>query len=169
MFFALWPDSDTALALHRLAESAKDRFGGRAMRRDTLHLTLAFIGNVARERIAELIAAGDRVSVEPFTLAIDTLGEWQRKKIVWAGPSIGAPELILLADSLQHEIVAAGFALEARTFLPHVTLVRNAGCATQRTALAAAITWSNSGFVLVESQLLASGASYEVLARWPRK
>ena len=136
------------------------------MRRDTLHLTLAFIGGVPRLRIPELLDVGAAVTPRAFELSLDVLGEWMRKHIVWAGPGDVPAALLALASELHERLVAAGFGLEERPFVPHVTLLRNAACATQRSSLEQAVKWRADGFVLVESKLLASGARYEVLGRW---
>lgn len=169
VFFALWPGAALAQGLHRLAREAHGRFGGRVMRRETLHLTLAFIGTIERTRIADLVAAGDRVRAPRIELSIDTLGQWQKKHIVWAGPGEPGAALVSLVESLRAELEAAGVTLERRPFVPHVTLLRNADCDTGRNALARPLKWQADGFVLVESKLQATGAGYEVLARWPRQ
>lgn len=166
VFFALWPDADTAQSLHTLAESQKQRFGGRVMQRDTLHLTLAFVGGVPRLRIPELLAAGAAVAPRAIDLSLDVLGEWARKHIVWAGPRDVPGPLAELSAELHQKLGEHGFGLEARPFVPHVTLLRNAACETQRLPLEPAVPWRATGFVLVESKLLASGARYEVLGRW---
>ncbi|MDX5445031.1 MAG: RNA 2',3'-cyclic phosphodiesterase [Zoogloeaceae bacterium] len=166
VFFALWPDASTAKVLHGLADATKQRFGGRAMRIDTLHLTLAFIGGMPRVRLPELLAIGAAVAPRAVDLSLDVLGEWSRKHIVWAGPERVPEPLAALAAELQSALVTAGFALEARPFVPHVTLLRNAACATHRTPLEPPVCWRADGFVLVESKLLPSGARYEMLGRW---
>jgi RNA 2',3'-cyclic 3'-phosphodiesterase len=136
------------------------------MRLDTLHLTLAFIGGVPRVRIPELLDIGAAVAPRAFDLTLDVVGEWARKHIVWAGPEQVPEQLAALAAELKSALLNAGFAIEARPFVPHVTLLRNAACATQRTPLEPSVRWHADGFVLVESALLPSGASYEVLRRW---
>jgi 2'-5' RNA ligase len=65
---------------------------------------------------------------------------------------------------------AAGFALDARPHVPHVTLARNARCdglPERISGLATPIRWRVDEFTLVESVLPAAGARYRVLARWP--
>lgn len=169
VFFALWPAGTLAQGLHRLAREAHGRFGGRVMQRETLHLTLAFVGSIERTRIADLVAAGDRVRVPRIELSIDTLGQWENKHIVWAGPHEPGAALVSLVDSLRAELEEDGMAFERRPFVPHVTLLRNADCGTCRNALARPLKWQADGFVLVESKLQATGAAYEVLAHWPRQ
>src|SRR5690606_16064137 len=100
VFFALWPDAETAHALHQLARSAHAGFGGRVMRRDTLHLTLAFIGGVPRLRIPELLEVGAAVTPRAFELSLDVLGEWMHKHIVWAGPGDAPKAMVELSVDL---------------------------------------------------------------------
>lgn len=170
VFFALWPDAGTAQCLHTLAESQQQRFGGRVMQRDTLHMTLAFVGGVPRARIPELLEVGAAVAPRAFDVSLDVsldvLGEWARKHIVWAGPQHTPEPLAELAAELHQQLGESAFGLEARPFVPHVTLLRNAACETQRSPLEPAVPWRATGFVLVESKLLASGARYDVLGRW---
>jgi len=169
VFFALWPDAATSAALARIASDAHARFGGRVMRRETLHLTLAFVGSIEQARIADVAAAGDRVRARGIDLSIDTLGQWENKHIVWAGPREPGNALVALVETLRAELEAFGVALERRPFVPHVTLLRSAGCGNERERLAAPLRWRADGFVLVESRLQATGAGYETLARWPRR
>src|SRR5690606_7323542 len=51
VFFALWPDARTAAVLSGWAQDAHAMCGGRIMRPDTLHLTLAFLGMVPHARV----------------------------------------------------------------------------------------------------------------------
>lgn len=166
VFFALWPDAATAAALHARASGLKASCGGRAMRRDTLHLTLAFLGEVEANRLEALQGIARSMHIERFTLALDRIGSWHGNRVLWCGPSRSPAALDELARALAERLAAAGFALEARGFSPHVTLVRNA----QRAPVAQqadAIHWPVASFVLVASERTARGAAYRVLARWP--
>ena len=49
-----------------------------------LHLTLAFVGDVDRDRLP-LEAVGDAVGGPGFELPIDAVGYWPHNRIVWAG------------------------------------------------------------------------------------
>jgi 2'-5' RNA ligase len=82
VFFALWPDAD---ARDRLAGAARDvaaRTKGRAPPAANLHVTLAFIGDVAPERIGPLCAIGASVaaSTAPFVLTLDSTGTFSRNR-----------------------------------------------------------------------------------------
>lgn len=166
VFFALWPDVATANRLHMLAESAHRRFGGRVMRFDTLHMTLAFVGGVRRVKLPELLEAAATLTPPPFDLTLDTLGQWGRRDIVWVGPSRAPQGLHDLVSDLHQRLRATGFELEARRFVPHVTLLRGAQCEDAQSVLEQPLRWRADGFVLVESKLQSSGARYRVLGRW---
>lgn len=164
-FFALWPDEALAGSLHALAEAAHASCGGRLMRRDTLHLTLAFLGEISADRVAAARAAADALAgTEGFDLTLDRLGYWQHNRILWAGGV--SPRLTLLADGLATRLRAAGFALDTRGFAAHVTLLRDARCEVVPT-MPAALAWPVREFVLAESRPAAAGARYDIIGRWP--
>lgn len=164
-FFALWPDEALAGSLHDLAVAAHGSCGGRLMRRDTLHLTLAFLGEIPAERVAAAMAAADALAgTEAFDLTLDRLGYWQHNRILWAGGV--SPGLTFLADTLAARLRAAGFALDTRAFAAHVTLLRDARCAVVPT-MPAVSAWPVREFVLAESRPNAAGAAYEIIGRWP--
>ena len=138
------------------------------MRRDTLHLTLAFVGEVQRDRLPALREAAGRLVWEPFTLQLDRLGCWQHNHIAWAGARHTPPALARLASDLAHNLRAAGCVLERRAFVPHLTLLRRVenGFACRDMA---PLAWPAERFVLVESQRTPDGARYRELAAWPAR
>jgi len=130
------------------------------MRRDTLHLTLAFLGDIPAERLVEATRVADGVVAEPFSLTLDRLGYWKHNRIVWAGGE--SPPLTFLAGALTDGLRAAGFALEARPFVAHLTLLRDAHC-VDVPSLPAPVAWPVREFVLAQS----GNGRYEVIGRWP--
>ncbi len=165
VFFALWPAAPVAKRLHALGGEAHALCEGRRMRRDTLHMTLAFIGDVAPERLAALLAVGDRVGAAAFTLALDRLAGWRHNRIVWAGAHETPAPLAALVGRLNGELAAAGFPVEQRSFAPHVTLLRNAR-ATLPERTVDPIEWRVDGFALMESQRREDGAHYTPMGQW---
>lgn len=149
-----------------MAQAVAPRSGGRVMRRETLHVTLAFIGNVDAERLAQLQEVAARVSSPEFDLELDRLAWWRHNRIVWAGTAEVPPALETLAGDLAAGLRRAGFRVEDRPFAVHVTLLRNVrdgGDLRQ----AAAVRWPVKEFLLVESLLKPRGAVYRPLARYP--
>jgi 2'-5' RNA ligase len=173
IFFALWPDPVVAGKLHRLGREAQAHCGGRPMRRDTLHLTLAFLGEVDDAGFAAALAAADEVAAATDTsagtaaaLTIDRLACWKHNHIVWAGCDEVPPPLADLASRLAVALRGRGFRLDSRPFAAHVTLLRNARCGAEPAA-PQPFEWRVADFVLVESHLGADGARYEIVGRWP--
>ncbi|MBD5803973.1 2'-5'-RNA ligase [Azoarcus sp. Aa7] len=167
MFFALWPAPAVARRLHKEGARAHGLTGGRRMRRDTLHLTLAFIGDVPRERLDELRAAARKLVFSPFTLRLDRVAGWRHNHIVWAGASDLPGELESLVTRLNAALAEGGFPVERRKFAAHVTLLRNARGEFPAAELDPPIEWAVGEFVLVESDPKPDGAQYTVLASWP--
>lgn len=171
LFFALWPDDGLAAALADLAATAAQRFGGRPTRRETLHLTLAFLGDVAAAELDGLLVAARRVQTDPFLLTVDRLGCWAHNRLLWAGcrPS---PGLERLHRALRAELAAAGHARRSGAFTPHLTLLRKLPDTVDPPALAGVFPealppWSCTSFRLVASRLSAAGSDYTCLAEFP--
>lgn len=164
-FFALWPEPALADSLHALADGAHASCGGRLMRRETLHMTLAFLGEIPAERVATAMAAADELAgTEAFDLTLDRLDYWQHNRILWAGGV--SPRLTLLADTLGSRLREAGFTIDTRAFAAHVTLLRDARCEAVP-VMPAALSWPVREFVLAESRPTSAGAAYDIIGRWP--
>lgn len=166
LFFALWPAPAVARRLHAAARDAHAGCGGRLMRLDTLHMTLAFLGEVAVACRAQIEAAACGIAFSPFVLEVDRIGYWRHNRILWAGCSSAPPGLNLLADALADNLRAAGFALEERPFAAHATLLRTVGNAPRELPPLQPIVWPVADFALVASHRSVAGSRYEVLRRW---
>lgn len=167
VFFALWPDDGVARQFDEAGRKGQEALGGRRMRRETLHLTLAFIGAVASERLEELRDIAGSIRLPAFDQSFDRLQCLPRKKIFWAAASAIPPALRDLAAALNERLKAADFRTEDRPFAAHVTLLRHARCEKMPPAESMPIAWPVRDFVLVESELKPEGASYRIIGRWP--
>ncbi len=143
------------------------------MREDTLHATLAFIGDIAPERVADLRVAADAVQAPGFELAFDESGCWRHNHIAYLGMRRIPQALHGLQSDLAARLREAGFRLEARPFSPHITLLRKAECAgmskekEKENPATEPVGWSVRDFVLVKSSISANGSRYEQIGRWP--
>jgi 2'-5' RNA ligase len=160
LFFALWPPVEAARALAKWAREARHGAGGRVTAEDTIHLTLAFLGEADPDKAA---AAAAGVRGKAFEMPIEIARHWRHNGIVWAGPRAVPPELEDLAASLKKALSA--FNLEDRRFAAHITLVRKASPSTLPNL--PAISWAVTEFVLVRSTPSATGSRYEVVERFP--
>ena len=169
LFFALWPPQNAARALHEWARQASLRTRGRVTRAETIHLTLAFMGEVEASRIESLLNSARATVGEAHSLPIEQARYWKHNRIVWVGPNETPAPLAALAADLKSVLMGNGFELEQRAFAAHVTLIRKAREPRALPDLPA-LAWPVEEFVLVRSQLSSEGSSegssYEVLERF---
>jgi 2'-5' RNA ligase len=167
VFFALWPDKAALERVDQIGKQLHAMGGGRRMRREGLHITLAFIGEVPAERIDILRQVAEQVVAPAFALRLDRLDCWRHKRIAWAGCSAPPLQLLTLVGQLFERLAGAGLPLEGGDYTAHVTLLRNVHCARcSPLPEFEPIDWAVSEFVLAESTLSPEGARYAVIGRW---
>jgi 2'-5' RNA ligase len=183
LFFALWPDESMRQAMARATREAARASGGRPVRTENLHLTLAFVGSVPESRLSELAAIGRQAAgpspplPSSLDLAFDHLEHWRAAQLLCALPAKPPAAVPALAGRLREGLAKAGFApdLESscsvelnlrRPFRPHVTLVRKVRRppGAVQTDL---VTWRFAEFVLVVSETPPEGPVYSVLEKFP--
>lgn len=116
----------------RIAEFADElrpaTAGFRWTRTDQLHLTLAFLGDVATNRIGDVATLTDTVARKHAAFEI----EWRhlgcfpspsKANILWMGVGRGTVEATALHTQLAHAYSSIGLPPDQR-FTPHVTLAR---------------------------------------------
>ena len=168
LFFALWPDAAERAALAAWQPPLRDLCGGRAMRPDTLHATLVFLGEVEEHRLEALRLAAEETNWRGFELKLTTAHYWGHNHIAYAAPDATPPQLAELVHELESKLRKHRFHFENRPYKPHVTLLRNAQWSDAQLPQMPAVSWRFNEFVLVHSSSDEQGAShYDVLARFP--
>src|SRR5487761_2578149 len=167
LFFALWPNATERAALAAWQPALIDLCRGRAMRADTLHATVVFLGEVEEHRLEALRLAAQEISCQEFELNLTTAHYWGHNHIVYAAPVAMPVQLAELAGELERSLRKHHFHFDARTYKPHVTLLRNAQWSDALLPPMAIVRWQIEDFVLVQSLHDEKGAQYEVLARFP--
>jgi len=163
LFFALWPERDLQAKLAAWAKQAAGK--GRPTRRENIHLTLAFLGDIESALIADLIALARELSIAPFSLVLDQIGYWKHNRIIWCGAKQDPPALTALVGQLRARLDAAGIAYDHQPFVSHVTLVRNAPGLEAAPAWIP-LMWSAADFALVTSVRIEGRVRYQVLHRF---
>ncbi len=159
LFLALWPTEPVRRALLVGRDSWQwSRHAGRVPPQN-LHLTLHFLGEIARTRVPELIE-GLAVPVTSFELMLARLAGWPNGFAVWE-PAACPAELTRLHDALGRALVRLAVPLETRAYRPHVTLARRARDAVAP-QMQPRLTWPVDRYALVESCPSAS-RHYKVL------
>jgi len=165
VFFALWPDEGIRNELFRVAQATQPGSGGRLMRRENLHQTVVFVGNVAGSELPALKAAAASLDLPAFTLQFGRLRYWRHNRIVWAAPLVTPEPLGSLVIKLEAKVAAAGIEYDRRNYQPHVTLIRDARSPGELTPLD--FEWRVRDFTLIESAHDGGRVNYRVVARWP--
>ena len=166
LFFAIWPDASARAALETLAARLESRAGGRVVPIEKIHLTLAFLGEVAPDRADDLVKAADKVREAPFELVLDRIGAFRRARVTWVGSTSAPPALVGVEGMLREALRSRGFELEERPFTPHVTLVRKAE-KTLAPEPIEPIAWRVQEFALVSTE--PGTGAYKTMATWPLK
>lgn len=159
-------------AMVRATRKAARSSGGRPVRADNLHVTLAFLGSVREGQMAALAeiarqAAGQPPGSEPaLVLAFDRLEYWRAAQLLCALPAQAPEAVSALARRLQDLLAAGGFAPDLKPFRPHVTVVRKVSRAG-RFASMPQVVWSFTELALIESRTRPDGALYSVVEFFP--
>jgi len=167
VFFALWPAAAESAQLAAWQTPLKRLCGGRAMRGETLHNTLVFIGDVELYGLEVLQLAAQEVSGESFELCFDEARYWGHNHIVYAAPRQVPQQLAQLADTLKQRLAAHRFKFDRREYKPHVTLLRNAHWSDAPLPAMQPVSWQIRDFALVQSAHRDGLMDYRVLARFP--
>lgn len=147
------------------AHELQRRIGGRVTRSESIHITLAFLGDIPESALHRLCDLEMPVHCSPFTLELDQLGCWRHNGIGWLAPSVSPQVLKALQQQLYETLSAQDFRLEARSFKPHSTLVRRAEGALP-TIRIDPLMWPIDSYVLVRSDLDQPSARYDVVKRY---
>ena len=165
------PESNLVALQRHLAECAREAPAYRWVERDSLHLTLRFLGNLepeALERVRDELAG---VRGAPFRLALDgrgTFGSRAAPRVVWIGVSVGLDVCAALAARVEAACQRAGLEPEPRRFQAHVTLARARSDGDRLPPLPdppALTPWTVEDFALYESRLRQQ-PRYVVLERY---
>lgn len=153
----------------------------RWVRKEAMHLTFAFLGELPPARLEPIEQALGRPEADPvgpFRLTVRGLGTFPaggRPRVIWAGIGGDLGAARRLKAALDAALLPLGFPAEEREFRPHLTLgrvVESRGPGAWRPILdpLAATEFGSfdvGDFFLYESRLLPQGAQYSALRRFP--
>ncbi len=125
LFLAINFDPQTKERILVVQRRLKELGRGSFSHPDNLHLTLAFLGEVAPGRVSAIREAMDGLTVPAMRLTFSHAGRFRREggDIWWLGLEPNQP-LARLQKELSGSLRGKGFALENRPFSPHITLAR---------------------------------------------
>ena len=143
----------------------------RWVRRDNWHLTLAFFGDVADDRIDPLRDALAGVRGTPFRLILDGAGAFPNPaagRVLFQATTDGTTELTALSKRVRTAADRVGVASDNAKHQPHLTLARRRRPGELTRWLRVVDSFPPAAFpvtefALISSELRPSGAAYRVL------
>jgi len=168
LFLALEPPEALRARLGALADLARVHCGGRRVPDASLHLTMAFLGEVEEDRAGELVEWLQGESPEGGEWRLDSWGAFRRPGIVWAGGKTPDPALTALHEGLWDDLESLGLGGRPARFVPHVTLLRRARRLAIEALPPVELAWPWRRLTLLRSITEQDGPRYEALARSAR-
>jgi RNA 2',3'-cyclic 3'-phosphodiesterase len=146
-------------------------------KRDQLHITLVFIGEVSDERAAEVVGIfRDPIPRPPFRFELGGVGTFPPRgapRALWIGVKSGAEEVTQVQSLLAGRLEAVGVEREQRPFTPHLTLARwrdSRPSDRPRTSATSPPTIARvdvKTVTLFQSRVSSTGSTYSRLAECP--
>jgi RNA 2',3'-cyclic 3'-phosphodiesterase len=143
---------------------------------DLLHLTLAFLGEQADERLPALerIGASAARSSRPGRLHLGEAGQFgsaRAPRVLWVDVRGDVDRILALQRALAAELAREGFPTEERQFKPHITLARrreNASGAAPHgwPPTVEVASFELNELTLMQSRLSPRGPTYNPLGRF---
>jgi 2'-5' RNA ligase len=163
----------------RIASGLKSDRPPRWVGAGQMHLTLAFLGEIAEPTVPAIVKAiSANLEVSPFSAVFERLGVFPSHgspRVLWLGISEGADHLLRVQQEVVRRLQLCSVQLEQRRFQPHLTLARwrespRARASDARRALAAdpqrpVARATVDHVTLYQSRLSPAGPSYTALAR----
>jgi 2'-5' RNA ligase len=185
-FIAIELDRSLRSALAKIQEQFKRQMPPGSVRwvaPEGIHLTLKFLGDTERTRVARIEAALQRACVgfEPFEFSVEGRGCFpnsRRPRVVWVAVRDKGQNLTRLSAAVEREVAPLGWPTEERGFSPHLTLGRvergvsegdeeAVGKAVEASIVEQIGRQRVPGVSLIRSELHPDGASYSRLLSVP--
>lgn len=179
LFVAVNPGLDVLRRIEHLLTVLRPKApSAKWVKTDSLHLTLAFLGERSPEDAATIGEAVTRVAAAhaPFELRFSgggAFGRPSRPKVLWAGCDGDAAALNALHADVSSALAPLGYVPDHRDFNAHLTLARARDASGDIGLSRCVETLRTEDFgvarveevFLYESRLSPAGAHYEVVAR----
>ena len=165
LFLACWPDQTLQELLYDLASHLQLKHGGRRTRKENIHLTLIFLGQVQEHKERQLRAKLRTLDIKQFDLELDESGAFTHCRINWVGPRLvpqGLKDLHNALSLISREFTSHG---EERSYKPHVSLLHNSQ--TEIEFDIKPMPWKVDRYCLIESKQKNGGVEYDVIEEFP--
>jgi 2'-5' RNA ligase len=165
LFFAAIPDPGAreqiaAASLHLSLEP-----GARRVPHEDLHMTLAFVGDLAASQLPSMLKVGAAQKERAFSVTFDEYDYWPKAGVIVAAARSIPAELNRLWQQLHREHAGRSRPLESERLRPHVTLARKVSQPPVLQAMSA-FDWRVRDFCLMRSDTSGIQSAYTVVDTW---
>jgi 2'-5' RNA ligase len=169
LFFAIWPDADTKLRLESAAGALRLAASARLVPSENYHLTVAFLGEVANSRLAQLHKIGSSQRAACGTITLNAIEYWAKPQIVVTAAREIPAGLRSLWEHLREDLALHEFrhneAPIEQPLRAHVTLARKVTQAPVPQAMLP-LEWNMHSLSLVCSETGGTHSAYTVVDTW---
>jgi RNA 2',3'-cyclic 3'-phosphodiesterase len=165
LFFAAMPDAGAREQIAAAALSLSLEPGARRVPHENLHMTLAFVGDVAASQLPSMLKAGAAQKERAFSVTFDEYDYWPKAGVIVAAARSIPAELYRLWRQLHRELAARSRPLESERLRPHVTLARKVSQPPVLQAMSA-FDWRVRDFCLMRSDTSGFQSAYTVVDTW---
>jgi len=127
LFIAINFDEKTLNNIYKEVNALKNlSLKGRFVRKEHIHLTIEFLGDVLDEKVKEIQKMIFNTHFDPFEIVISSLGVFHNKHgdIYWLGVKENE-DLSKLYNDIHYRLKQMNLKLQERNYTPHITLGRN--------------------------------------------
>jgi len=167
LFFALYPPKSLRQAIYMTGQ--QQNIEGKQHAPELLHMTLAFLGNVASSEVEGVIDAVKPLArLTGFTLQLTQCTVWKKPRLVCLTPDDPPAALTHCVQQLTQLLLPCGYRADKRPYSPHVTLVRHYPKEAEigNTRLNVPLTWEVDSFCLMRSENTSTELRYQLVQRW---
>lgn len=166
LFFALEPPIRVRAQIEQIKQKCVAQNRGSAVKEESLHLTLQFLGGIEAAHIDGLIATADQLRAAPFEVSLDCFGHWEKPRALWLGPQITPVPLLALQRGLETTLrKQCGIKPDVRAYRPHVTLMRKVKQVNSLPQIDP-LSWPVKQFSLMESISSGQGVEYHPIEQF---
>jgi 2'-5' RNA ligase len=146
-------------------------------KRENIHLTLRFLGEIEEQGIVAIVNACQETATEfrPFTLSLngsDVFPNARKPKVLWAGLGGEIETLSAMQEKLDEKLSAIGMDDDEKGFHPHITIGRVKSIRKVREVIVRAglydlpaVPFEVREITVFQSELLPTGSRYTPLVR----
>jgi 2'-5' RNA ligase len=96
------------------------------VKKDAMHITMQFLGEINAEQAEKTIEAMKRISFRPFRVSLSGVSYFTPRliRVIFVEIAQGEKELISLYGKLSKELATSGVDFEQENYKPHLTIAR---------------------------------------------